>query len=144
MEAFTTWLLGSLGAGLAAVDGEGRLRFLTPSAREILRLEESDPIGRGCREVFAREPVVADLLLAALRGERAPSRAELALLPFRGHAAAQEPGEHAEARERVADLVGETRRHLAERDEALAQALAFVGALERLEIAEEQHRAADR
>ena len=79
MEAFTTWLLGSLGAGLAAVDGEGRLRFLNPSAREILRLEESDPIGRGCREVFAREPVVADLLLAALRGERAPSRAELAL-----------------------------------------------------------------
>lgn len=79
MEAFATWLLGSLRAGLAAVDADGRLRFLNPAAREILRLADAEPIGRSCREVFAREPVVADLLLAALRGEPAPSRAELTL-----------------------------------------------------------------
>jgi signal transduction histidine kinase len=79
-DPFATWLLGSLRAGIAAIDAGGRLRLLNGPARRILGIApEPDPIGRACREVFRNQPVVADLLLAALEGREAPSRAELAL-----------------------------------------------------------------
>ena len=67
---------------------------------------------------------------------------ERALLARFGEAPAQQTGQHPEARERVADLVGEARRHLAQRREPLAEPLALVDALEGLEIAEEQRSAA--
>jgi signal transduction histidine kinase len=80
---FAAALLGSLRAGLAAIDGEGRLRVLNEPARRILRPGDPAPpaalLGRPVREVFSRVPVVAELLLSARTGGEAPSRAELAL-----------------------------------------------------------------
>jgi signal transduction histidine kinase len=81
VEAFATWLLGSLRAGLVAIDADGRVRFLNAAAAATLRLSEVAPgaAGRDCREVFASEPAVAELLLAAVAGREAPARAELTL-----------------------------------------------------------------
>jgi PAS domain S-box-containing protein len=79
VEVFATWLLGSLRAGLAAIDADGRVRFVNGPAREMLGLPALDPVGGDCRAVFAGEPVVAELLLAALDGRPAPARAELLL-----------------------------------------------------------------
>jgi two-component system, NtrC family, sensor histidine kinase PilS len=79
VEVFATWLLGSLRAGLAAIDADGRIRFVNEAARAILRLEDGALVGSDCRAVFAAEPLVAELLLAALDGRPAPARAELLL-----------------------------------------------------------------
>lgn len=79
---FAASLLGSLHAGVAAVDAAGRLRVLNAPARRMLGLAEppaAEPIGRPCEEVFRAQPRVAELLRAALGGREAPSRAELAL-----------------------------------------------------------------
>lgn len=79
---FAAALLGSLHAGIAAVDAAGRLRLLNGPARRMLGLGErtaSEPFGRPCEEVFRAQPRVAELLRAALGGREAPSRAELAL-----------------------------------------------------------------
>jgi len=79
-DPFALWLLGSLRSGVAAIDAAGRLRVLNAPARRILRIDPAgEPLGRPCREVFAAQPVVAELLLAALAGREAPSRAELVL-----------------------------------------------------------------
>jgi signal transduction histidine kinase len=79
-DRFEGWLLGSLRSGVAAIDASGRLRVLNEPARRILRIGGAgDLVGRPCREAFEAQPVVAELLLAALDGREAPSRAELVL-----------------------------------------------------------------
>jgi signal transduction histidine kinase len=82
-EAFAASLLGSLNAGIAAIDAAGRLRVLNEPARRIFGLAQGaagdEVIGRPCQEVFRLQPQVAELLYAALEGREAPSRAELAL-----------------------------------------------------------------
>ena len=78
-DAFAASLLGSLNAGLVAIDADGRLCVLNEPARRILRLGEGGLLGRPCQEVFRGQPRVAELLFAALEGREAPSRAELAL-----------------------------------------------------------------
>ncbi len=67
---------------------------------------------------------------------------ERTLLARPRQAPAQETAQHAEARERIADLVGQPGGHLPERGQALAQALALVEPLERLEVAEQERGAA--
>jgi signal transduction histidine kinase len=80
VEDFARWLLGSLRAGLVAIDADGALRFANPAAATTLHLRaDALPIGADCRTAFAEVPVVAELLLAAAAGRSAPGRAELTL-----------------------------------------------------------------
>jgi signal transduction histidine kinase len=80
VEEFAPWLLGSLRAGLVAIDADGAVRFANAAAAAMLRLEgDAIPIGADCRGVFAGAPVVAEVLLAAAAGRSAPGRAELTL-----------------------------------------------------------------
>ena len=58
-----------------------------------------------------------------------------------GHLAAQQSGHHLDAGERVLQLVRDARGHLAERREAIAQALALLELFDLRQVLEEQHRA---
>jgi nitrogen-specific signal transduction histidine kinase len=79
-EPFASRLLASLRAGVVAIDAAGRVQLLNEPARRILELPPADALlGRPCGEAFRDEPVLAELLLAALEGREAPARAELAL-----------------------------------------------------------------
>ena len=58
-----------------------------------------------------------------------------------GHLAAQQPGQHLDAGERVLDLVRHHRGHFADRRQAIAQALALFDLFDVGEVLEEQRRA---
>ena len=78
----SNWLLGSLSSGLVAIDEHGALAMLNVGGQRILGCPDgplADALGRPCREVLDRQPTVARLLLEALDGRAAQSRAELAL-----------------------------------------------------------------
>ena len=57
------------------------------------------------------------------------------------HLAAQQPGHHFDAGQRILDLVGHRRGHLAERGQPIAQPLALFHLLDVREVLEEERRA---
>ena len=58
-----------------------------------------------------------------------------------GHLAAEQPGHHLDAGERILQLVRDAGRHLAERRQAIAQALALLQLLDLRQVLEEHHGA---
>jgi signal transduction histidine kinase len=74
------WMIGSMSSGIIAIDRNGLLAMLNRGAQKILGCQEPDRcLGKPCREVLAAQPGVAALLLDALAGRAALSRAELVL-----------------------------------------------------------------
>jgi signal transduction histidine kinase len=76
------WILTSMSSGVVAIDAQGEVVMLNPGAQCILGCPEGDPsdaFGKPCLEVLRLQPAVARLLLDALDGRAALSRAELVL-----------------------------------------------------------------
>jgi nitrogen-specific signal transduction histidine kinase len=81
-RGFAARVLASLNSGIVGVDAAGNLALVNEGARRILGCPEGDPrevLGRDCRVALASQPRVAQLLLEALDGRDALSRAELVL-----------------------------------------------------------------
>jgi signal transduction histidine kinase len=81
------WILTSMSSGVVAIDAQGEVVMLNPGAQCILGCPEGEPsdaFGKPCLEVLRLQPAVARLLLEALDGRPALSRAELALKGVRG------------------------------------------------------------
>jgi nitrogen-specific signal transduction histidine kinase len=79
---FAARVLASLSSGIVGVDAAGRLALVNEGARRILGCPAGDPgdvLGRDCRSALEPQPRVAQLLLDALDGRAALSRAELVL-----------------------------------------------------------------
>ena len=80
--SFEESVLASLGCGILAVDGAGRVALANEEARRLLALDEgarADWRGRDCRELLAAEQKLVALLQATCRGRGRLSRAELVL-----------------------------------------------------------------
>lgn len=80
--SFAARILGSLGSGIVGVDARGAVVLMNEGARAILGCPQGElgaAIGRHCRAVLAAQPMVARLLLEALEGRSALTRAELPL-----------------------------------------------------------------
>jgi signal transduction histidine kinase len=79
---FAGWLMGSLRAGLVAIDGERRVVVLNHEARRVLRFPEGKPsVGCPVSVALSAHPKLIEALLGALAGAEPTTRAELALDP---------------------------------------------------------------
>ena len=79
---FAARVLASLSSGIVGVDAAGRLALVNEGARRILGCPAGDfvdVLGCDCRSALEPQPRVAQLLLDALDGRAALSRAELVL-----------------------------------------------------------------
>lgn len=76
-EGLAGRVLASMRCGVVAVDGRGRVTMLNEPAAACLDVEPRASVGRDCREVFARSPALAHLLLDAMERGTLPDRAEL-------------------------------------------------------------------
>jgi nitrogen-specific signal transduction histidine kinase len=80
--AFAARVLASLSSGIVGVDAAGNLALVNEGAQRILGCPVGDPadvLGCDCRTALEPQPRVARLLLEALDGRAALSRAELVL-----------------------------------------------------------------
>jgi signal transduction histidine kinase len=78
---FARWLVASLGSGLVAIDGAGRVAACSAEALPLVAAaaDPGEVLGRPCAELLARHPSLVRALLDAAGGREAPGRAELAL-----------------------------------------------------------------
>jgi PAS domain S-box-containing protein len=76
---FADRILDCLSSGVVAIDAAGTVRVLNAGARRVLGYPEGGELGRDCREVLADHPALVRLLIDALAGRAALSRAELEL-----------------------------------------------------------------
>lgn len=123
------WILGSMSSGIVAVDERGCVAMLNPGARRILGCQAAAAIGEHCRSALAAQPTVARLLLDALDGREALSRAELVL---------------AEAPDRPASTIGFTLTPVRDDDGAVRGAAMIFRDLTPLERMDEQQRLRER
>jgi signal transduction histidine kinase len=82
--AYALRVLGGFGSGIVGIDAAGHIVLMNEGARRILGCPEgaedlATAVGRPCREVLARQPLIARLLIDTLDGRRSLARAELAL-----------------------------------------------------------------
>jgi signal transduction histidine kinase len=129
---FAAQLLGGLGSGILGIDADGKLALVNAGAQRILHLPEGGlgaSIGTDCRSALAAQPALARLLLAALDGRDALSRAELVL-----------EGD-GEAEDRT---IGFTLVPLRERDGCICGSAMLFRDLTPFERCEEQERLRDR
>ncbi len=79
---YAAWVLGSMGSGVVAIDARGAIALVNDGARRILGIRDiaaAEVLGRDCRDVLRAQPTLSRLLLDALAGRTALSRAELVL-----------------------------------------------------------------
>ncbi len=70
-------ILRNIRSGILTVDGEGRIAYANPAARELLGLREERVIGRGCAEVLdPRAPELSHAILTTQRTGHRRFRAE--------------------------------------------------------------------
>ena len=77
-----------MSSGVVAIDTQGAVVMLNPGAQRILgcpKREPSEVLGKHCLDVLDIQPAIARLLLDALDGRAALSRAELVLDGAQGH-----------------------------------------------------------
>jgi signal transduction histidine kinase len=83
-SAYALRVIGGFGSGIVGIDTAGDVVLMNEGARRILGCPGRDEdlgvaLGRPCREVLRRQPLVARLLLDTLDGRRPLARAELAI-----------------------------------------------------------------
>ncbi|HEY5658632.1 MAG TPA: PAS domain-containing protein, partial [Myxococcota bacterium] len=79
---FAARVLASLSSGIVGVDAAGKMTLVNEGAQRILGCpagDTADALGADCRAALREQPRVARLLLDALEGRAALSRAELVL-----------------------------------------------------------------
>ncbi|RMG47652.1 MAG: PAS domain-containing protein [Acidobacteria bacterium] len=77
-DAYFRRLVEGMRCGLLTVDRGGRILTINALARQILDLDDEDPIeGMPVRQALARHPRLAEVLLDALEMSHLPNRAEL-------------------------------------------------------------------
>ncbi|MEE9609127.1 MAG: sigma 54-interacting transcriptional regulator [Myxococcota bacterium] len=84
---FARFVLGSMSAGIIAIDTDGAVVSINAEAQRVLGCPQGDlsqAVGRDCRAVIDAQPAVARMLIGTLEAGAAPLRAELVLAPLGG------------------------------------------------------------
>ena len=84
---FARFVLGSMSAGIIAIDTDGAVVSMNAEAQRVLGCPQGDlsqAVGRDCRAVIDAQPAVARMLIGTLEAGAAPLRAELVLAPLGG------------------------------------------------------------
>ena len=79
LQAYQEYILGSISSGVISLRPDLTIIVFNRTAQQIFGLEESEVLGRSCREVFGEEGEITRLAEEAISRQRIHSRLELSI-----------------------------------------------------------------